>query len=118
MFPCEGYLQLAKNLAAISDEASMRSAVSRAYYASFHKAKIFAQNNGIKFSGGKRSEIHKDIVDFLSNNSNINIRLLSTELDRLRNNRNKCDYADNIKNPKSIALDAIMGAEEIFNNIT
>lgn len=117
MFPCDGYLQLAKNLSVINDEASLRSAVSRAYYASYHKAKIFAQNSGIKFSSGKRSEIHQEVINFLRSHKNEDIALLSLELDRLRNNRNKCDYADKVKGVAREALNAIVGAEKIFNNI-
>lgn len=117
MFPCDDCLQLAKNLSITNDEASLRSAVSRAYYASYHKAKIFAQNNGVKFSGGKRSEIHQNVISFLGNRKDENLRLLSCELDRLRNSRNICDYADKVKSVDKMAQNAIVGAEKIFNNI-
>jgi len=53
MFPCDGCLIIAKKLATIQDEASMRSAVSRAYYATFHRVKLFAANHGVKFSKSK-----------------------------------------------------------------
>lgn len=117
MFPCDGYLKLAKKLASIKDEASLRSVVSRAYYASFHKAKMFVQNSGVKFSGGGRWKIHQEILEFLAGHNDANVNLLGTELDRLKNNRNRCDYANSVKNLESVALNAIIGAEEIFNNI-
>jgi uncharacterized protein (UPF0332 family) len=116
MFPCAGYLELAKKLAAIDDEASMRSAVSRAYYAAFHKAKLFAKNDGsgTRFSGGV--DIHKEVVDFLKEHTNQSIQSLSSKLDRLRKDRNACDYGSSMKNVKSIAGNSIILAEKIFDN--
>ncbi len=118
MFPCDDCLKLANKLAEIGSEVSMRSAVNRAYFAAFHKTKMFAQNSNVKFSGGKRSDIHKDVVRFLTGHDDENVKLLSPELDRLRNNRNKCDYADTIRNLKRVELNAIIAAKEIFNMIT
>ncbi len=117
MFPCGGYLQLAKRLAAINDEVSLRNAVSRAYYASHHKAKLFALNNH-NFFNNKGSKIHKEVINFLARHGNVNVRLLSAELDRLRKNRNKCDYDDIVRGLEKMAENAIISAEEIFNSIT
>lgn len=117
MFPCSDCLKLANKLAGINNEASMRSAVNRAYFAAFHKTKMFAQNSGVKFSGAKRSDIHTDIVKFLFGHNDEKVKLLSPELDRLRNDRNKCDYADNVKSLVGMTSNAIISAEEIFNNI-
>ena len=117
MFPCDDCLKLANKLATIDNEVSMRSAVNRAYFAAFHKTKMFAQNSGVKFSGGKRSDIHTDVVRFLIGHNDKKIKLLSPELDRLRNNRNKCDYADTVNNLKRVASNAIIAAEEIFSTI-
>lgn len=118
MFPYTGYLELAKKLAATNDEASMRSAVSRAYYAAFHKVKLFAKNDevGVKFSGGV--DIHKEVVDFLKKHGNPSIQSLSPKLGRLRKDRNTCDYGSSIKNVKSIAEKSIILAETVFDNIT
>lgn len=40
------YLTLATTLSSNSDEASQRSAISRAYYSAFHAATIHAKPNG------------------------------------------------------------------------
>jgi len=118
MFPCSDCLKLANKLATINNEASMRSAVNRAYFAAFHKTKMFAQSSGVKFSGSKRSYIHKDIIKFLVGYNDEKVKLLGPGLDRLRDNRNKCDYADAVNNLKRIAENAVITAKEIFNNIT
>lgn len=117
MFPCSDCLKLANKLAVINNEVSMRSAVNRAYFAAFHKTKMFAQNSGVKFSGGKRSDIHTDVVRFLVRYDDEKVKLLSPELDRLRNDRNKCDYADTVNNLKRVAENAVITAKEIFDNI-
>jgi len=117
MFPCDGCLIIAKKLATIQDEASMRSAVSRAYYATFHRVKLFAANHGVKFSSGMRSNIHKEIIDFLNYHTDQKVKLLSPKLDRLRNDRNKCDYADSINNISNITQKSIIYADNIFNDL-
>lgn len=118
MFPCGDCLKLANKLATVNNEAAMRSAVNRAYFAAFHKTKMFVQNSGVKFSGAKRSNIHTDVVKFLFGHNDEKVKLLSSELDRLRNDRNKCDYADTVNNLKRVAENAVITAKEIFNNIT
>lgn len=118
MFPCDGYLQLAKQLALEKDEASLRSAVSRAYYASFHKIKLFAENNGIKFPGSKTFKIHGEVVQFLIDQSDASMHRLGAELDRMRKDRNNCDYDDSVGNITKKTENALISAEEIFNSIT
>src|SRR3989338_5973911 len=103
MFPCIGYLKLAKKLAVINDEASMRSAVSRAYYAAFHKAKLFAENDGIGAKFSSDAKAHREVVEFLKKHADLGKRLLSPKLNRLRINRNTCDYKNSVKEVKKIA---------------
>jgi len=117
MFPCDGYLQLAKELALKKDEASLRSAASRAYYASFHKIKLFAENNGTKFPGSKTFKIHGEVVQFLTGHRDPNMYHFGAELDRMRKDRNSCDYDDSVKNIKKTIENALISAEEIFVNI-
>jgi uncharacterized protein (UPF0332 family) len=117
MFPREGCLQLAKDLITNPDDASLRSAVNRAYYASFHQVKLFAQKSGIPFSSGKRSQIHRDILNFMKSSENTAISSLGGKFDRLQIDRNKCDYADNIKGLDRKAKAAVLAAEAIFKGI-
>lgn len=114
MFPCDGYLQLAKKLAVVDNESCMRSAVSRAYYASFHKSIKLAEDNGVTFLWKGKSEIHQKVANYFRHHSNTFFRSLGIKLDRLRRSRNKCDYDDDIRNIKKTAENAIIDAEEIF----
>jgi len=114
MFPCDGYLKLAKKLAVVDDESCRRSAVSRAYYASLHKSIKLAEGNGTKFLCKGKPEIHREVVDYFKYHSSMVFSLVSSQLGRLRKNRNNCDYDDSIKNIKKVAENAIIDAEEIF----
>ena len=114
MFPYDGYLQLAKKLAVVNNEACMRSAVSRAYYASLHKSIKLAEDNGARFLYKGKPEIHRDVVDYFKYRGNMVFSLVGVKLGRLRKDRNKCDYDDNVKNIKKTAENAIIDADEIF----
>ena len=114
MFPYDGYLQLAKKLAVVNDEACMRSAVSRAYYASLHKSIKFAEDNGAKFLCKGKPEIHREVVDYFKYRDSIVFNLVGVKLGRLRRSRNNCDYDDDVKNIKKTAANAIIDTEDIF----
>lgn len=119
MFPCDGYLQLAKRLATVVDnESCMRSAVSRAYYASLHRSIIFAESKGVRFQCKGKSEIHGEVLDYFKYHSSTVLHFVGVNLGRLKKNRNECDYDDNIGNIKKTAENAIINAEEIFNSIS
>ena len=49
-FEWSKYLELAEELVQLDDEAALRSAVSRAYYAVYGKARGHLQNKGITIS--------------------------------------------------------------------
>ncbi len=51
------YLSLAYTLAADPDEASQRSAISRAYYACFGRASSYARNHGYTQSGSSHDRV-------------------------------------------------------------
>lgn len=116
MFPYNEYLQLAKQWATASDEASLRCSVSRAYYACFHLIKAFAEKDpNIHFSTD--GIVHKQIVDFLKNNPDSNMKMLGIKQDRLRNRRTSCDYEKTIKNISGCTKACILDADSIFNEI-
>lgn len=118
MFPCDGYLQLAKSLATNNDESCLRSAVSRAYYASLHKSIKFAEGRGFKFSGKGKAEIHGEVVGYFKYNcGSIIFMSIGAKLGRLRKNRNDCDYEENIVNIKKLSESALLEAKEIFSGI-
>jgi uncharacterized protein (UPF0332 family) len=58
-FEWEDYLVLAEDLSTDNDEAALRSAVSRAYYAAFNIARDFLSINGFVVSENKASVHHE-----------------------------------------------------------
>lgn len=73
-----------------SEEAELRSAISRAYYAAFCCARNRARD-ALGFVPSGRSEDHQKVPEFFSNMGATHIETL---LRGLRDWRNTCDYAD------------------------
>jgi uncharacterized protein (UPF0332 family) len=90
------FLELAKKLQNSDDEASLRTAVSRSYYAIFNHVKDFLNTNGITLP--KAAQAHEKAQQYLSNSGIDEAADLADELDNLRNNRNDADYE--LRSPK------------------
>lgn len=95
-FNWSGYLTLAQELAgkvsASSQEAKLRSAISRAYYGAYCSARnhLIRQDHQIPKTG----EAHKVVPKiFMSKKDLLSMRIASN-LDRLRKDRRDADYED------------------------
>jgi len=84
------FLTLAGRLAAGTEEAEWRTAVSRAYYATFHIARAFFHDLGFRVPREERA--HKYLSFRLMNAGNPDAAFAGTQLDRLRGDRNAADY--------------------------
>lgn len=85
------YCHLAGFLAARQDLASTRSAVSRAYYSLYHVVTDFLVDQGIRLPE-KRAEIHETVYRILFNCNDDQLKVIATELNDLRVQRNIADY--------------------------
>jgi uncharacterized protein (UPF0332 family) len=86
-FNWELYIQLASELKNESDEAKLRSAVSRGYYGAYHKTKI-----KLGYTANQYAK-HELVVDGLRNSEEIeNNSALANQLDNLKQSRVKADY--------------------------
>jgi uncharacterized protein (UPF0332 family) len=90
-FDWSGYLTLAGELAERSDEASLRSALSRAYYYVYHLALLRAQTNGFTFTEGG---MHAQLWRTYSGSPDAACTKLGQIADRLREKRTRADYED------------------------
>ena len=107
------YLVLAKNLhespqALGSEEASCRSATSRAYYAAFHLALEFAESDG--YAPSHSGEDHRGVPSYFRNGESDKLRRrVSNCLDRMRDGRRKADYERDLNgiSPPALAQQAI-----------
>src|SRR5436305_1899156 len=73
------------------EEAILRSAISRAYYAAFHEARDYLANHGDTGipTGGRA---HAYVRDRFRNDPDTNRQQIGQYLDRMRLDRNRADY--------------------------
>lgn len=86
------FIALAGKLAAAAaaDEATYRTAVSRAYYGAFHVARSFLVELG--FEPMRNANVHAYVRRHLSGSGNADAVLASELLDDLQSARNRADY--------------------------
>lgn len=88
----EEFLHLARFLqtgaSTLPQEAAFRSAVSRAYYAAYNHACVYAENN-FSFTRTREAEDHVRLRDLFRGKGKSTI---ADDLDDLRKWRNTCDY--------------------------
>ena len=84
-------MALAERLAASTDEADWRAAISRAYYCAYHVARLLlAEDCGIVLP--KTSDTHQSIHRCLMNGGDAALRAAGSRLESLRGDRNRADY--------------------------
>jgi uncharacterized protein (UPF0332 family) len=110
MFDWTSYLVLARELAKRPDEASRRTAVSRAYYAIFNKARLLLEGEGTVVSSTGRA--HDDIWRTLES-AGRGRRRLGAEGKRLREMRRKADYDGGVTSLEKVTADALATAESL-----
>lgn len=121
-FNWKDFLTFAENIKAAPsslgpEEAALRSAVSRAYYAAFHAALEFGESE--KFSSQGSGEDHFGIRRYFQQytpKSDLR-RKIALELQRLYDNRRKADYAKSILNPSSLVDWSIKSSQVVFYNL-
>jgi uncharacterized protein (UPF0332 family) len=114
-FDWSEYLSLAKELIVdvtlvCSQEAKLRSGISRAYYAVYHKAENLVFPAGPPNKWGS----HRQVIDELQSSDDPLRRGFGVELERLRGSRTKADYQDTLRNIPREAQDALIAAEELI----
>jgi uncharacterized protein (UPF0332 family) len=86
------FIALAGKLAVApsADEATFRTAVSRAYYGAFHVGRSFLVELGFEPVGN--ANVHAFVRHYLNASGNSEARLAATELSDLHTARNRADY--------------------------
>lgn len=93
-FDWNEFRQLAEQLKQSENEASQRTAISRIYYADYHQAKLYLENEGFIFRQFESS--HRQIWDEFKDKGRTFAAIGNTG-DRLRANRVKADYIAEIE---------------------
>ena len=114
-----GILDLAQELAGkkagvSTEEARLRSAISRAYYAAFLTARKFLRNKR-----GARVPIsptaHQDVKDALLNDPDPQYQNTGAKLEILHTLRKQADYGDAFTGLPSLTTSALRIAQEIIS---
>jgi uncharacterized protein (UPF0332 family) len=108
MFDWASYLVLARELAKQPDEASHRSAVSRAYYAIFNMARLLLEGEGTAITSTGRA--HDDVWRALEA-AGRGRRKLGADGKRLREMRRKADYDGVVPALEKVVADALATAD-------
>ena len=124
-FDWSEYFYLAKELAETSEEAELRSAVSRAYYSAFCLARNYLRDTeqDPQLSPNKTYDgnVHQYVAEqFIHHQSKSQTMIeIGKDLIRLRKMRNKADYEDTIfNNWLKEASYALMLAEKIISALS
>lgn len=119
-FEWADYLELAKNLSASPaspgpEEAALRTATSRAYYAALHLASQRAQAEGYipTYSGDDHQGVSRH---FRTSSADRVRKKIATDLDRMRKSRNQADYDLALtQTPRAMADLTIKSAEQTIS---
>jgi hypothetical protein len=112
-FDWNKYLALARTLsAATTDDASLRSAVSRSYYCAFNLAMARAKANSYRTPDDGSGSSHDHLWELYGRNNNVGCTRLAAIGQRMKRRRVKADYRPNFDKLSDEVQDAIADAEE------
>ena len=116
VFDWAEYLILAEELALRRDnEAALRSAVSRAYYAAFCKARNRLRQEGVDIP--KTGAAHAIVWSTYREATEVLHRQIGNAGDRLRRSRNKADYDDEVTRLATVVEDALAKAKRVLESL-
>jgi len=106
------YLELADELVTRDQEAALRTAVSRAYYAVFNSIAGFYESQGIKFAHNDNK--HRKYHDVLQNCGSTELQVLAETVASLHAERKKADYnlSDARLRKKQVCEAAVVSAHD------
>jgi uncharacterized protein (UPF0332 family) len=115
VFDWSEYLIFAKEIQETrQDEAALRSAVSRAYYAAFHHARAYCAANGIDIPESTDNTSHKVVWDRLQNISRT-VKGAYLNGTRLKRKRHDADYVSEVPNLSAVTEQAIHESDLVFS---
>ncbi len=121
-FDWSDYLDLARELyrqgvVHSSKEAELRSAISRAYYAAFCKARNHLRDKENR-TLSEGPEAHVEVQDKFILSSDRRRREIGENLNRLRTFRNRADYRDIFSGLTNTTITSIELADDVISDIS
>lgn len=116
------YLQLAQFLAGVSkntpgQEANFRTAVSRAYYAAFCKARNYLRDVDKDTQVTGTRDIHSYVLDQFMKSPDPIRGKIAVNLERLRRYRNMADYDDTMTINQTNVVKTLKQAEQVIADL-
>lgn len=111
-FDWKEYATLAEELRARDDEGSLRTAISRIYYSTYHNARDYLEEEGVPLSTADSS--HKVVWNGYKNFGGSSCRAVGINGDRLFDNRKKADYNDEVEDIKQLVNESFIIARNIL----
>lgn len=120
-FDWANYLHLAEELVRskdkrLSEETYMRTAISRSYYSVFCTARNHARDRE-GFIPSRTGDDHGKVISHFRGAGDYKRRKIGTDLDRLRIDRGKADYNDDVQNLDNLSNVTISRAREVLRLI-
>jgi uncharacterized protein (UPF0332 family) len=115
-FNWEEYYNLAKELKGRSDEASLRTAISRIYYSAYHQARVHLQQRGIVVDTSGAYSHDRIWREYLG--QGVTSGAVCRYGKDLHTKRIKADYDDEIGNLKELVDDSFAIAQKVFNYLS
>ena len=113
-FDWANYLTLAKELGKRSEEEAQRTAVSRAYYAAFGKARQLLRREGTTFPP---TGIHEFVWSHFQNDADPVRQQIGLTGDRLKRVRRNADYDSTFNNLAAVLQSTLLQAEKIIKSL-
>lgn len=121
-FDWSQYLNLAKEFLGqltppTNQEAKMRSAISRAYYAAFISARNYLQETeGLSIP--KTADAHKYVVQQFKQSSETERQNIGRNLEKLRRDRNEADYNNSVPELFKISKIAVKRSQRVMSQLS
>ena len=121
-FDWSQYLNLAKEFLGqptppASQEAKMRSAISRAYYAAFMSARNYLQETE-GYSIPTTADAHKYVLQQFKQSSDRERQNIGRNLENLRRDRNAADYKHNVPDLFKISKIAVKRSQRVLYKLS
>ncbi len=111
-FNWRDYISLAEDLVNSTEEARLRSCISRAYYGVFCIAR---NRKGYKGSNPKKGEnLHWIVINAYKESTHVEEQKIGWILDKLRRSRNNADYEGDRPISKGVAERSVNEANQIL----
>jgi len=111
-FDWKDFIRLSEELIKRSDEASLRSGISRAYYGVFCIAR---NKQGLKHY--KKPDVHREVIARYMNSKNNQEQEIGQLLDKLRRERNDADYDEDKVINSQLAQRVLLRAKNILEKL-